>query len=46
MSTFLLRYAFNTVLARAGEPERPKPHDFVGDGAGANLFFLQEPENF
>jgi len=29
-------------LTRAGEPERPEPHDLVG--AGAILFFLPEPE--
>jgi len=33
-------------LSRAGEPERPEPHDLAGDGAGARaiLFFLQESE--
>jgi len=29
---------------RAGDPERPKPQDLVGAGAGAILFFLQKPE--
>jgi len=30
------------VQIRAGEPDRPEPHDL----AGAILFFLQEPEHF
>jgi len=30
------------VETRAGEPERPEPHDL----AGAILFFLQEPGHF
>jgi len=28
------------------ELERPEPHDLVGAGAGAILFFLQKPEHF
>jgi len=36
----ITRYWF--VSVRAGEPERPEPHDL----AGAILFFLQEPEHF
>jgi len=36
------------ILGRAGEPEseRTEPHDLAGAGAGAILFFLQEPEHF
>jgi len=35
-----------TIDTRAEEPEseRPEPHDLVWAGAGAILFFLQEPE--
>jgi len=40
----LTKAKINTVSIRAGEPERPEPHDLAGAGAGAILFFLQEPE--
>jgi len=51
---FLRKNTFNLnpepylILIRAGEPERLEPHDLVGAGAGAGaiLFFLQEPEHF
>jgi len=29
------------IIVRTGEPERPKPHDLAGGGAGAILFFFR-----
>jgi len=46
----LLQSRIKAIRGRAGEPEseRPEPHDLarVVAGAGAILFFLQEPEHF
>jgi len=45
-ATHISRYV--THQTRAGGPEtvRPEPHDLVGAGVRAILFFLQEPEHF
>jgi len=43
-TTAYFKLLTNSVITRAGEPERPEPHDLVG--AGAILFFLQESEHF